>query len=72
MSDSKFFDKSIQPKCEICVHARPLADTTEVFCLKKGICDADHSCRGYKYDPLKREVRVQGVGKNYSPEDFKL
>ncbi len=72
MSDGKYFDKTIPPKCAICLHGRPLPETDEVFCIKKGICDMDDCCNSYKYYPLKREFRVKGFGKDYSPEDFKL
>ncbi len=72
MSDSKFFDKSISPKCAYCLNGRPLSGGKEVFCLKNGICDPSDYCRKYSYDPLKRVPKVKDIGRDYNPSDFKL
>ena len=41
--------------CAYCEFARPLyGDGNNILCDKKGIVDADHICRAFIYDPLKR------------------
>ena len=72
MSDKKFFDRSIRPACAYCAHARQISGGAEIFCIKKGVCKPEDSCRRYSYDPLKRVPKACGIGRDYSPEDFKL
>ncbi|MBO5912057.1 MAG: hypothetical protein J6Q76_01125 [Clostridia bacterium] len=72
MSDGKFFDKSISPKCAYCLYGKPLSGGEEVFCVKKGLVDPFDACRKYKYDPLKRVPKPKDIGRDYNPEDFKL
>ncbi len=68
----KLFDKNLQKKCEYCLNAQPIGNDGEMVCKKKGIVNSDDFCRGYKYDPLKREPKRQLISDNYSPDDFKL
>ncbi len=72
MSDSKYFNKELVPKCGYCANGRLLSGGKEVFCIKKGLKESDESCRGFKYDPLKRVPNTKDFGRDYKPEDFKL
>lgn len=72
MSNKKFFKSDIPPACAYCSHGRSITGGKEVFCLKKGIVDANNSCRAFKYDVLKRKPQGTSIEKNYSEEDFKL
>jgi hypothetical protein len=72
MSDKKFFDKEIIPRCAYCLHGSHLSGGEEIFCIKKGITDPNDACRKYKYDPLKRVPSVRDFGRDYDPSDFKL
>lgn len=47
------FQKDIEPRCAYCKKGAPLGEH-RVMCLKKGIVSAAGSCRGFRYDPLKR------------------
>ena len=47
------FQKDIEPRCAYCKKGARLEDD-RVMCLKKGIVSASGSCRGFRYDPLKR------------------
>lgn len=47
------FRKKIDRYCTYCQFAGKLDDETMV-CQKCGIVPAEHQCRKFKYDPLKR------------------
>ncbi len=70
--EKKLFDKSISHICGYCQNARLLSGGSEVFCMKKGLRTVNDYCRSYEYDPLKRTPKVKDIGRDYSPEDFKL
>lgn len=45
----------IERCCAYCEYARTLyGDEGNILCDKKGVVDADHVCRAFIYDPLKR------------------
>lgn len=45
----------IERCCAYCEYARPLyGDEGNILCDKNGVVDADHVCRAFIYDPLKR------------------
>ena len=67
------FEKKIEPRCAYCARGTDLADG-QVICLKRGVVSAGHSCRVFRYDPLKR-VPPKPVAPDFSKlreEDFKL
>ena len=67
------FEKHIEPRCAYCKRGVRL-DDTRVMCEKKGIVLPNGSCRGFRYDPLKR-VPPQPVAADFSrlkEEDFTL
>ena len=67
------FQKSIEPRCAYCSHGRPMGEG-QVLCPKKGVMAAASSCRGFRYDPLKRvpprPTKLAGAG--LKDEDFLL
>lgn len=45
----------IERACAFCQYARPLyGDEQNILCDKNGVVNADHVCRAFIYDPLKR------------------
>lgn len=67
------FQKDIDPRCAYCKKGA-LLDEERVVCLKKGIVSAAGSCRGFRYDPLKR-IPPKPVRADFSQlkdEDFVL
>ena len=40
--------------CAYCCNATILHDAEQVLCTKRGIVPAEHSCKKFSYDPLKR------------------
>lgn len=57
------FRKNIERACAYCVHSGKVDEET-CICARKGIVPADHKCRRFKYDPLKR------VPSRQKPKDF--
>lgn len=49
----KLFRKNIEPSCTYCQRGQQINET-DVMCVKHGIVAAEHHCRSFKYDPLKR------------------
>lgn len=67
------FRKKIPRSCLYCVHSTKL-DEDRLLCSKMGVVDADHECRKFKYDPLKRvpaRPKALDVSK-YDEEDYSL
>lgn len=57
------FRKKIDRLCAYCAHAGKV-DMETCVCKRKGLVPAEHHCRKFKYDPLKRvPVRMK-------PKDF--
>ena len=49
----RLFRKNIAPSCTYCQRGQQISET-DVMCVKRGIVPAEHHCRAFKYDPLKR------------------
>ena len=47
------FRKDIDPRCAYCQWGQQLNER-EVVCVKKGVVPVEHSCRSFRYDPMKR------------------
>ena len=45
----------ISEVCAYCEHAVPLLNRDEVLCRKNGVVAADHHCKKFSYDLLKRK-----------------
>ncbi len=67
------FRKKIERSCSYCVNGTALQDG-QVLCIKKGLRDADSSCRKFCYDPCKRiPAKRKALDFNkYNEEDFTL
>ncbi len=67
------FETKIEPLCTYCARGVPLEDG-QVGCPKRGIVSPGGSCRGFRYDPLKRVPPrpVVPARPQLSPEDFVL
>ena len=67
------FRKKIERSCSYCVNGTALQDG-QVLCIKKGLRDADSSCRKFCYDPCKRipTKRKALDFDKYNEEDFTL
>lgn len=67
------FQKNIEPRCAYCQRGAQLEDG-KILCAKKGVVDAQGSCRSFRYDPLKR-VPPPPAAPDFSrlkDEDFQL
>lgn len=67
------FQKDIDPRCAYCRRGTPL-DGGRVICVKKGVVSSSGSCRGFRYDPLKRTPPkpVKADFDRFKDEDFTL
>ncbi len=67
------FRKNIEPRCAYCAKGSAISDR-EVICSRKGIVAAEFHCRGFRYDPLRREpprpVKLETA--KLTEEDFKI
>ena len=66
------FGQRIPPACEYCAHSRPAQEEGTFYCEKKGVVLGHYHCRGYSYDPLRREPKRRPQMPSFSAEDFKL
>ena len=67
------FRKKIERSCSYCIFGAKLEDG-QILCTKRGLRQAEDSCRNFKYDPCKR---IPGKPKaldfsRYDEEDFSL
>ena len=67
------FRKDIDPRCAYCKRGQQLNER-EVACGKRGVVPVEHSCRAFRYDPLKRvPPRPAALDtRKLSEEDFSL
>ena len=67
------FRKKIERSCSYCIFGAKLEDG-QILCIKRGLRQAEDSCRKFKYDPCKR---IPGKPKaldfsRYDGEDYSL
>ena len=67
------FRKKIERSCSYCIFGAKLEDG-QILCTKRGLRQAEDSCRKFKYDPCKR---IPGKPEaldfsRYDGEDFSL
>ena len=67
------FRKKIERSCSYCIFGAKLEDG-QILCTKRGLRQAEDSCRKFKYDPCKR---IPGKPKaldfsRYDGEDYSL
>lgn len=51
-------EDKIEKYCKYCEKAKTLSDPEHMLCPKLGVVSAGHSCRKFRYDPLKRAPRL--------------
>ncbi len=54
MAKKRLFGNEIKPRCEYCTHGKINSTGDKVGCDKKGLVNADFSCKLFNYSPLKR------------------
>ncbi len=64
--------KKYTASCSNCLYGRTPKDKTVVLCSRKGIVEADSTCRHYKYDPLKRIPNRIVIQNDFKKEDFEI
>ena len=67
------FRKKMERHCAYCVFGGRIDEDT-MICRKCGIVPADHQCRRFQYDPLKRvppQQKAQSF-EQYKDTDFSL
>ena len=67
------FRKKLPKSCSYCTFGTELTDGS-VLCAKKGIMDANKSCRKFRYEPTRRVPRKQKTPdfSQYDQDDFTL
>ena len=50
-------DENVEPKCTYCSHGKSLGND-EVACVRRGVMSSSGHCRGFRYEPTKREPRA--------------
>lgn len=67
------FRKKIEKSCSYCQFGTQLDDGL-ALCIKRGVVSANHKCRKFVYDPIKRvPPKPQTLDfSKYSEEDYSL
>lgn len=48
------FSKEIEKICAYCEHGKQIIGTDDIICSKKGLKKAEHTCKKFRYTPLRR------------------
>lgn len=67
------FRKKIPRSCSYCRYGTNINDE-QILCAKRALVDINHSCRKFRYDPLKRvppKMKALNLQK-YDDVDFTL
>ena len=75
MKKGSLWDEKQENTCAFCEYATMLADCEQVICKKrKNLYAASYTCRKFKFDILKKDVRRQRVPefKKFKKEQFEL
>ncbi|MBQ4353522.1 MAG: hypothetical protein IJC71_01375 [Clostridia bacterium] len=54
--------------CKYCEKAKTLSDPDRMLCEKHGVVSAGHSCRLFRYDPLKRAPKIRTLPQTDFPQ----
>ena len=66
------FRRDIEPNCAYCERGERVSDT-EIYCARQGTVAADHHCKAFRYDPLKRiPPRPATLKRKFRESDFSL
>ena len=69
------WDENQENTCGYCIFAGRIPNDDRVTCLKKtGIFEFNHTCKKFKFDILKKDVRRKKIPdfSKFSAENFKL
>ncbi|MBE7028756.1 MAG: hypothetical protein IKZ35_06030 [Clostridia bacterium] len=60
--------------CRFCAYAKRFSATCDIYCeKKKNFLHEEESCKKFKYDILKKELRRNSRPvKKHTPEEFKI
>lgn len=72
MAKKKLFGNRSDPRCETCARGKLTSDGSSVLCCFGGALPLSHSCRRYRYDPLRRVPKRRPLLDEYSAADFAL
>ena len=72
MAKKKLFGNHIEPSCETCALGMVSSDGETVLCRHAGAPSKYHSCKKFRYDPLKRTPRREPVLETFNASDFSL
>lgn len=75
MKKVPLWDENQESTCAFCEYARVLSDCEQVICNKrKNLYQASYSCKKFKFDILKKDVRRQRAPefKKFKKEQFEL
>lgn len=66
------YSKPDNPKCNLCVYAQKIENSTNMQCEIKGTVPSDFCCRKFKYDIFKKKIKPKKTLKenSYTEEDF--
>ena len=70
---NKLYNENIEPRCVYCSYGK-IMGKDEIACVRRGIMSSSGHCRGFRYEPTKREPReTQGfVALKFSQKDFSI
>lgn len=75
LKKSEFWDENQENTCGYCQHGKVMHGCDQVICQKrKNLFAFSHTCRKFKFDILKKDVRRQRVPdfQKFSKEQFEL
>ena len=75
MKKMPLWDENQESTCVFCEYAKVLVNCEQVICQKrKNLYVTSHSCKKFKFDILKKDVRRQRVPefKKFKKEQFEL
>ena len=75
MSEAKLWDEKQENTCGYCIYSGCLPNDDRVTCLKrKGIFEFTDTCRKFKFDILKKDVRRKKIPdfSKFTAENFQL
>lgn len=72
MAKKKLFGNKPQPCCGTCALGKLSAEGDVVMCKHAGVVSTEHSCRRFRYDPLKRVPRRERRPEIFDEQTFSL
>ena len=69
---NKLFGNEAYATCAYCRRSKKSEDGVILYCGRKGIVQAEDTCRRFAYDPFKRVPRSSPKLPDYDPDEFVL